>query len=128
MTLNYRPPRVHVLATPTGAICNLACRYCFFRSKDALYPESDFNMSEECWRPISDSLSRLTALCGQPSRSRAGSLHLWKLTFTGLHRATEKYYRPDFPATFQDFPPRQKAAGFTRDQVIEKFQEAISSP
>jgi uncharacterized protein len=27
----------HVLAKPTGATCNLDCKYCFFLSKDALY-------------------------------------------------------------------------------------------
>jgi uncharacterized protein len=34
------------LAKPTGAICNLDCKYCFFLSKDALYPGSKFRMAE----------------------------------------------------------------------------------
>ncbi len=37
----------HVLAKPTGAICNLDCRYCFFLSKEELYPGSRFRMSDE---------------------------------------------------------------------------------
>jgi uncharacterized protein len=37
----------HVLAKPTGAICNLDCKYCFFLSKQALYPESDFHMADD---------------------------------------------------------------------------------
>src|SRR5580693_2069412 len=37
----------HVLAKPTGAICNLDCKYCFFLSKQALYPESDFRMADD---------------------------------------------------------------------------------
>jgi uncharacterized protein len=37
----------HVLAKPTGAVCNLDCKYCFFLSKERLYPESDFRMSDE---------------------------------------------------------------------------------
>ena len=41
------PPRFHVMAKPTGAICNLACSYCFFLDKTALYPESSFRMSDE---------------------------------------------------------------------------------
>jgi uncharacterized protein len=41
------PPGYHVLAKPTGAICNLDCTYCFFLSKEALYPGSRFRMSEE---------------------------------------------------------------------------------
>lgn len=36
----------HLLAKPTGAICNLDCTYCFFLSKDALYPGSPFSMSD----------------------------------------------------------------------------------
>ncbi|KXS44667.1 MAG: uncharacterized protein AWU59_373 [Methanolobus sp. T82-4] len=46
MTNNHLPPRIHVLAKPTGAVCNLACEYCFFLSKETLYPGSDFRMSE----------------------------------------------------------------------------------
>ncbi|HWR30278.1 MAG TPA: anaerobic sulfatase maturase [Negativicutes bacterium] len=36
--MNKLPP-IHVLAKPTGAECNLDCKYCFFLSKDNLYPE-----------------------------------------------------------------------------------------
>jgi serine-type anaerobic sulfatase-maturating enzyme len=41
------PPRIHVLAKPTGAICNLNCSYCFFLHKDSLYPGSHFRMRDE---------------------------------------------------------------------------------
>jgi uncharacterized protein len=41
------PPAFHVLAKPTGAACNLACRYCFFLTKDKLYPDSSFRMSDD---------------------------------------------------------------------------------
>ncbi len=37
----------HLLAKPTGATCNLDCSYCFFLSKDALYPEQSHRMSSE---------------------------------------------------------------------------------
>lgn len=47
MAQNHLPPRIHVLAKPTGAICNLACSYCFFLAKEALYPGSRFRMSDE---------------------------------------------------------------------------------
>ncbi|OJH33669.1 anaerobic sulfatase maturase [Cystobacter ferrugineus] len=40
------PPAFHLLAKPTGAVCNLDCKYCFFLSKDRLYPGSDFRMSD----------------------------------------------------------------------------------
>ncbi len=38
------PAAFHVMAKPTGAICNLDCEYCFFLSKDQLYPDSAFRM------------------------------------------------------------------------------------
>lgn len=37
----------HVLTKPTGAICNLDCKYCFFLSKEELYPNSRFRMTDE---------------------------------------------------------------------------------
>ena len=41
------PQAFHVLLKPTGAICNLDCAYCFFLSKEALYPDSRFRMSDD---------------------------------------------------------------------------------
>jgi uncharacterized protein len=41
------PPYFHVMAKPTGAICNLDCKYCFFLSKEALYPGSPFRMADD---------------------------------------------------------------------------------
>lgn len=37
----------HLLAKPTGAVCNLDCKYCFFLSKEMLYPGSRFRMANE---------------------------------------------------------------------------------
>jgi uncharacterized protein len=37
----------HIMAKPTGAICNLDCAYCFFLEKEKLYPESNFRMSDD---------------------------------------------------------------------------------
>ncbi len=37
----------HLLATPTGAVCNLDCAYCFFLSKEMLYPGSRFRMADD---------------------------------------------------------------------------------
>ena len=41
------PPAFHLLAKPTGATCNLDCAYCFFLSKEMLYPGSRFRMADE---------------------------------------------------------------------------------
>jgi uncharacterized protein len=39
------PPTFHLLAKPSGSTCNLDCTYCFFLSKEALYPGSTHRMS-----------------------------------------------------------------------------------
>ena len=41
------PLAFHLLAKPTGAVCNLDCSYCFFLSKEMLYPGSRFRMADE---------------------------------------------------------------------------------
>lgn len=41
------PRPFHLLAKPTGAVCNLDCAYCFFLSKEMLYPGSAFRMADE---------------------------------------------------------------------------------
>ncbi|MEA2011099.1 MAG: anaerobic sulfatase maturase [Actinomycetota bacterium] len=41
------PAAYHVLAKPTGPICNLDCEYCFFLSKEMLYPGDRFRMADD---------------------------------------------------------------------------------
>ncbi len=41
------PPAFHLLAKPTGSTCNINCTYCFFLSKEALYPNEKTRMSDE---------------------------------------------------------------------------------
>ena len=40
------PPGFHLLAKPSGSTCNIDCTYCFFLSKDALYPNEKHRMSD----------------------------------------------------------------------------------
>jgi len=47
LTADDPPPAFHLLAKPTGAVCNLDCSYCFFLSKEMLYPGSRFRMADE---------------------------------------------------------------------------------
>jgi uncharacterized protein len=44
------PPGFHMLAKPTGSTCNIDCTYCFFLSKEALYPNEKHRMSEATLR------------------------------------------------------------------------------
>ena len=41
------PSAFHMLVKPTGAICNLDCKYCFYLEKEALYPNSSFRMADD---------------------------------------------------------------------------------
>src|SRR3984957_4026147 len=47
LTVPGAPLAFHVMAKPTGAVCNLDCEYCFFLSKEMLYPGSKFRMAAE---------------------------------------------------------------------------------
>ena len=47
MVVANAPLAFHIMAKPTGSACNLNCAYCFFLKKEALYPDSDFRMSDE---------------------------------------------------------------------------------
>ena len=38
------PQSFHIMLKPRGAICNLDCTYCYFLSKERMYPDSDFRM------------------------------------------------------------------------------------
>ena len=40
------PPGFHLLAKPSGSTCNIDCTYCFFLSKESLYPNEQHRMSE----------------------------------------------------------------------------------
>ena len=44
--LAQSPPCFHLLAKPSGSMCNIDCAYCFFLSKQALYPNEKNRMSE----------------------------------------------------------------------------------
>ena len=45
-TTRDTPPAFHLLAKPSGSTCNIDCAYCFFLSKEALYPNDKHRMSE----------------------------------------------------------------------------------
>lgn len=59
----------HLLVKPTGAVCNLDCAYCFFLSKEMLYPGSRFRMAEETLERYVDQL--IAAHAGLPEVAMA---------------------------------------------------------
>ncbi len=69
------PRAFHVMARPTGAVCNLACDYCFFLAKERLHPGSRSRMSEEVLEahvrqvPEAHQVPQVTVACqgGEPT-------------------------------------------------------------
>ena len=57
------PLAFHLLAKPTGAVCNLDCSYCFFLSKEMLYPGSRFRMADELLEAYLRQLIEAHAVC-----------------------------------------------------------------
>jgi len=44
---SWMPKSFQLMAKPRGSICNLDCTYCYFLSKEKMYPDSSFTMSDE---------------------------------------------------------------------------------
>ena len=90
------PPSYHVLGKPTGAICNLDCKYCFFLSKDILYPGSKFRMTdglmEQYIRQLIESQPRVpeVTIAWQGGEPTLMGLDFFKETVA----IAEKYRRP----------------------------------
>jgi uncharacterized protein len=47
MLPGFTPTPFSILVKPRGPICNLDCAYCYYLSKEQLYPGSTFRMSDE---------------------------------------------------------------------------------
>ncbi len=47
----YSKRPIHLMAKPIGPLCNIRCEYCFYLSKEAMYPKktnpADFTMTDE---------------------------------------------------------------------------------
>lgn len=49
----HKPSGCHVMAKPSGSICNIDCEYCFYLEKEKLYPERNQN-----WRMNDETLEQ----------------------------------------------------------------------
>jgi uncharacterized protein len=88
-----QPSRIHVLAKPTGAICNLNCSYCFFLDKEQLYPDRPFACPIRCWKPISASSSKATAPLRYTVAWQGGEPTLMGIDFYRKAIALQEKYR-----------------------------------
>ena len=89
------PPGFHLLAKPSGSTCNIDCTYCFFLSKEALYPNERSRMSEDTLEVYIRQLLESHRVPEVTVAWQGGEPTLMKLDF--FRRAVElvaKYRRP----------------------------------
>ena len=90
------PPAFHILGKPTGAICNLDCKYCFFLSKEMLYPGSRFRMADELLETYIKQMLESNQVPEVNLAWQGGEPTLMGLDFFKLSVAyAEKHRRPD---------------------------------
>jgi len=90
------PPGFHLLAKPSGSTCNIDCTYCFFLSKEALYPNEKSRMSEETLEVYIRQLLESHRTPHVTVAWQGGEPTLMKLEFFKRSvELVEKYRRPD---------------------------------
>jgi uncharacterized protein len=89
------PPCFHLMAKPSGATCNIDCKYCFFLSKEALYPNDTQRMSEETLETYLQQLLESHRTPQVTVSWQGGEPTLMKLDFFRRSvKLVEKYKRP----------------------------------
>ena len=79
----------HLLAKPAGAACNLGCEYCFFLSKENLYPRESPMMDEDTLELYIRQLMESSTGAEELVAWQAGAFVSAHRTVTALHtRAT----------------------------------------
>src|SRR6476660_1828585 len=92
---NNAPPAFPLLAKPSGSTCNIDCTYCFFLSKDALYPNEKHRMSEETLEAYICQLLESHRTPQVTVAWQGGEPTLMKVEFFGRSvELVEKYRRP----------------------------------
>ena len=89
-------PSFHLLAKPSGSTCNIDCTYCFFLSKEALYPNDRHRMSEATLDVYIRQLLESQRTHEVTIAWQGGEPTLMKLEFfEHAIELVEKYRRPD---------------------------------
>jgi uncharacterized protein len=92
----YAPPQFHLLAKPSGSTCNIDCTYCFFLSKDALYPNEKHRMSADTLETYIRQLLESHRAPQVTVAWQGGEPTLMKLEFFRRSvELVEKYRRPE---------------------------------
>lgn len=90
------PPAFHLLAKPSGSTCNIDCTYCFFLSKEALYPNEKNRMSHATLEAYIRQLLESHRASNVTVAWQGGEPTLMKVEFFRRSiELVEKYRRPD---------------------------------
>jgi uncharacterized protein len=90
------PPGFHLLAKPSGSTCNIDCTYCFFLSKEALYPNDRSRMSAPTLEAYIRQLLESHRVPDVTVAWQGGEPTLMKLAFfQHAVELVEKYRRPE---------------------------------
>lgn len=90
------PPGFHLLAKPSGSTCNIDCTYCFFLSKEALYPNDKSRMSASTLEAYIRQLLESHRVPDVTVAWQGGEPTLMKLEFfQHAVELVEKYRRPE---------------------------------
>jgi len=90
------PPRFHLMAKPSGSTCNIDCTYCFFLSKEALYPNEKTRMSDATLETYIRQLLESHRAPNVTVAWQGGEPTLMKVEFFRRSvELVEKYRRPD---------------------------------
>ncbi|HZR38568.1 MAG TPA: anaerobic sulfatase maturase [Ktedonobacteraceae bacterium] len=89
------PSAFHVMLKPRGAICNLDCAYCYYLSKELLYPGSRFRMAKSLLEEYTRQYIEAQAVSEVTFAWQGGEPTLMRLDFFRLAiELQQKYLRP----------------------------------
>lgn len=90
------PAAFHIMLKPRGAICNLDCTYCYFLSKERLYPGSRFRMATDLLEEYTRQYIEAQRVPEVTFAWQGGEPTLMGLDFFRLAvELQQKYRRPD---------------------------------
>ncbi len=91
---NYSPDSFQVMLKPRGPICNLDCMYCYYLSKERLYPGSKFRMTDKILENFTRQYIRAQQVPEVTFAWQGGEPVLMGLDFYRRAVELQKKYRP----------------------------------
>ena len=116
------PPGFHLLAKPSGSTCNIDCTYCFFLSKEALYPNDKSRMSEATLEAYIRQLLESHRAPQVTVAWQGGEPTLMKLDVLPARRRAGRAVPPARPDRAAHLPDQRPAAGRRLVRLLQAAQ------